>query len=129
MKRGQSGNDSSKRVNSTQNQQQDEKDVVVYEDPFVDQYEEEDIVDESQLNEDEVEEMGMEEEEEEKHDVIELVRSLKQVFKIGKDKLEEGEHLDYDNSAYKMYHRLNVDWPCLSFDIVTDNLGILRDRV
>lgn len=77
MKRGQSGNDSSKRVNSTQNQQQDEKDVVVYEDPFVDQYEEEDIVDESQLNEDEVEEMGMEEEEEEKHDVIELVRSLK----------------------------------------------------
>lgn len=76
MKRGQFGNESSKRVNSTQNQQQDEKDLVVYEDPFVDQYEEEDIVDESQLNEDEVEEMGMDEEEEEKHDVIELVYSL-----------------------------------------------------
>ena len=69
MKRGQSNNENSKRVNSIQNQQDKGEDLIVYDDPFVDQDEEEDIVDDSQLNEDEVEEMGMEEEEEERHDV------------------------------------------------------------
>ena len=69
MKRGQSNNENSKRVKSIQNQQEKGDDLIVYDDPFVDQYEEEDIVDDSQLNEDEVEEMGMEEEEEERHDV------------------------------------------------------------
>ena len=69
IKRGQSNNENSKRVNSIQNQQDKGEDLIVYDDPFVDQYEEEDIVDDSQLNEDEVEEMGMEEEEEERHDV------------------------------------------------------------
>ena len=69
MKRGQSNNENSKRVNSIQNQQDKGEDLIVYDDPFVVQYEEEDIVDDSQLNEDEVEEMGMEEEEEERHDV------------------------------------------------------------
>ena len=43
--------------------------------------------------------------------------------------MEEGERMEYDNSAYRMYHRLNVDWPCLSFDIITDNLGVARKRV
>ena len=37
--------------------------------------------------------------------------------------------MDYDNSAYRMYHRLNVEWPCLSFDVVADNLGNNRSRV
>lgn len=70
MKRGQSSGDNSKRVNSAENQQDQEKEHVIYEDPFVDQYEEEDIVDDSQMNEDEVQEMGMDEEENERHDVI-----------------------------------------------------------
>lgn len=69
MKRGQSNNENSKRVNSSQNQQEKDENLVFYEDPFVDQYEEEDVVDDSQMNEDEVEQMGMEEEEEERHDV------------------------------------------------------------
>lgn len=43
--------------------------------------------------------------------------------------MEEGERMEYDNSAYRMYHRLNVEWPCLSFDIITDNLGVARKRV
>ena len=52
-----------------------------------------------------------------------------QVFKIGRDQLEEGEQLEVDNTAYRMYHRLNVEWPCLSFDIIADNLGANRTRV
>ena len=52
-----------------------------------------------------------------------------QHFRVGKDKLGEDEQLDYDSDAYIMYHALNVDWPCLSFDIVNDNLGTERSRV
>lgn len=35
--------------------------------------------------------------------------------------------LDYDSTAYKTMHELSVEWPCLSFDIVPDHLGFLRN--
>ena len=38
-------------------------------------------------------------------------------------KLDEGEVLDFDPSAYDMYHAMNVEWPSLSFDFLRDNLG------
>lgn len=53
----------------------------------------------------------------------------KQVWRPGVDKLEEGEELEYDPSAYVMYHSLRTEWPCLSFDILQDNLGDNRQRV
>lgn len=37
--------------------------------------------------------------------------------------LEENEILEADQSAYEMLHTLNVQWPCLSFDILEDRLG------
>lgn len=33
------------------------------------------------------------------------------------------EELECDSRAYAMYHRLGVEWPCLSFDVVTDEQG------
>eukprot|EP00798_Chlamydomonas_sp_ICE-L_P029336 gene29335-8890_t len=33
------------------------------------------------------------------------------------------EELDYDPTAYDCFHRLQLDWPSLSFDIVKDDLG------
>ena len=53
----------------------------------------------------------------------------KQVWRPGVDQLPEGEELEYDPSAYIMYHSLEAEWPCLSFDIVRDNLGENRQRV
>lgn len=50
-----------------------------------------------------------------------------QVYLPG-DKLEEGQTLEPDQSAYEMLHRLNVTWPCLSFDHLRDNLGSNRQR-
>lgn len=35
------------------------------------------------------------------------------------EKLAQNEELVYDNSAYEMIHRANVEWPSLSIDILT----------
>lgn len=42
--------------------------------------------------------------------------------------LEEGQTLDYDSSAYTLYHKMSVEWPCLSFDIIKDSLGLFRTK-
>ena len=52
-----------------------------------------------------------------------------QIWRPGVDKLEEGESLEYDPSAYIMYHALRSEWPCLSFDFIKDDLGDGRQRV
>ena len=44
-------------------------------------------------------------------------------FIPGRDKLANGESLSPDFSAYELLHTLTATWPCLSFDIVQDDLG------
>ncbi|XP_042499940.1 protein HEAT STRESS TOLERANT DWD 1 [Macadamia integrifolia] len=48
------------------------------------------------------------------------------VWRPGVDQLEEGEELQCDPSAYNSLHALHLGWPCLSFDIVRDSLGLVR---
>ena len=45
------------------------------------------------------------------------------VHKLGKDEILEPE-----DSVYVMRHNMTVNWPCLSFDILRDNLGDQRQR-
>jgi ribosome assembly protein RRB1 len=47
----------------------------------------------------------------------------KQVYLPSRHKLQKDEILEPDSSAYHMLHRMNVKWPCLSFDILPDELG------
>jgi len=47
----------------------------------------------------------------------------KQVYIPSRHKLAKDEILEPDSSAYHMLHRMNVKWPCLSFDLLTDDLG------
>ena len=35
-----------------------------------------------------------------------------------KQPLQEDEELDFDSSAYQMLHRSEVEWPCLSIDVL-----------
>lgn len=51
-----------------------------------------------------------------------------QTFMPGRDKLAAGETLSPDVSTYEMLHTLSTPWPCLSFDIIRDNLGDVRKR-
>uniref|UniRef100_A0A0A0LZE0 Histone-binding protein RBBP4-like N-terminal domain-containing protein n=1 Tax=Cucumis sativus TaxID=3659 RepID=A0A0A0LZE0_CUCSA len=48
------------------------------------------------------------------------------VWRPGVDKLEEGEELQCDPTAYNSLHAFNISWPSLSFDIVRDTLGLVR---
>ncbi|GLT98667.1 hypothetical protein SLE2022_161620 [Rubroshorea leprosula] len=45
------------------------------------------------------------------------------IWQPGVDKLEEGEELQCDPSAYNSLHAFHIGWPCLSLDIVRDSLG------
>lgn len=44
-------------------------------------------------------------------------------FIPGRDKLNVGESLSPDSSAYQMLHTFTTTWPCLSFAIIPDSLG------
>jgi ribosome assembly protein RRB1 len=50
------------------------------------------------------------------------------VFIPGTHALGKDEVLEADDSVYLMRHTMNVNWPCLSFDILRDNLGYERQR-
>lgn len=45
------------------------------------------------------------------------------VYLPGTHKLAEDEVLEADQSVYEMLHQMNVNWPCLSFDVLRDSLG------
>ena len=47
-------------------------------------------------------------------------------FIPGAAQLEEGEELVMDDQAYVVYHQAHLGPPCLSFDVVPDDLG--QDR-
>ncbi|KAI5860488.1 WD40 repeat-like protein [Durotheca rogersii] len=49
-------------------------------------------------------------------------------FIVGRNKLEDGQHLTPDLGTYEMFHSLSTPWPCLSFDIVRDRLGDGREK-
>lgn len=44
-------------------------------------------------------------------------------FIVGRTKLDPGQTLSPDTTTYRMLHNLTTPWPCLSFDIIPDNLG------
>lgn len=55
-----------------------------------------------------------------------VISAPPKVWQPGVDALEEGEELQFDPSAYNYLRAFNIGWPCLSFDILKDSLGLVR---
>mmetsp|Transcript_29808 Transcript_29808/g.69319 ORF Transcript_29808/g.69319 Transcript_29808/m.69319 type:complete len:509 (+) Transcript_29808:87-1613(+) len=70
-------------------------------------------------NDEEAEEEYADEDEEDNEEI-------KPVWRPGIDTIEEGEQLDVEPGTYDMLHRAQVQWPCLSFDVLRDDLGAQR---
>ncbi|OCK77991.1 glutamate-rich WD repeat-containing protein-like protein 1 [Lepidopterella palustris CBS 459.81] len=96
----------------------DEDEAGEFEDEYEDEFESED--------EDEIMEAGVdgrpdeEREAEEREDAMDVDQGT---FIPGRHKLSAGETLAPDLSTYELLHTLDAPWPCLSCDIVRDNLG------
>ena len=45
-------------------------------------------------------------------------QSSTKVWNESAEPLKDDEELDFDSSAYEMLHRANVEWPCLSLDVL-----------
>ena len=56
------------------------------------------------------------------------IDSNEQTFIPGRSVLQPGQSLTPDPSSYEMFHTLSTPWPCLSFDIVRDQLGDTRKQ-
>ena len=54
--------------------------------------------------------------------------SRPQVWRPGVDGMDEDEELEYDPTVYDCLHAWSLEWPCLSFDVVRDELGEDRAR-
>ena len=120
------------------------EEYLEFENPFGDEFEEEQVDEEDQQNfEDEEDDDDDDEQvvgEDDKKNAKQQQKAAKeaadddnhapkQVWRPGVDQIAEGEALEYDPSAYVMYHSLQTEWPCLSFDILKDDLGESRQRV
>ncbi|KAG5440475.1 hypothetical protein PCK2_000503 [Pneumocystis canis] len=57
---------------------------------------------------------------------IDIVQEKTNIYLPSSRSLKENEILEPDQSAYEMLHSITVQWPCLSFDILEDNLGAER---
>lgn len=99
-----------------------ELDGLEFEDPYGDQFEDEEYNENGSDN-------GAMEEESEAIDGEAEQQAPKSVWRPGVDAVPEGEELDYDPSAYVMFHSFRTEWPCLTFDFVKDTLGDNRQRV
>uniref|UniRef100_A0AAV1T7W8 Glutamate-rich WD repeat-containing protein 1 n=1 Tax=Peronospora matthiolae TaxID=2874970 RepID=A0AAV1T7W8_9STRA len=101
---------------------------LVFEDPFGDDVEDEEMVESDDENEEVVDGERAADNDVDMEGNEQTDKQAKKVFMPGVDKLQDDEVLDYDSSAYDMYYAMTAEWPSLSIDVVRDDLGPMRSR-
>ncbi|KAI9709590.1 MAG: ribosome biosynthesis protein rrb1 [Bogoriella megaspora] len=91
-------------------------DDVEFEDEYEDEFESEDEIMEAGVD-------GRPDEEREAEAQNDSMDIDQDTFMPGRNQLSNGETLAPDLSTYVMLHTLTSTWPCLSLDILRDNLG------
>jgi len=102
-----------------------EEDEFIEEEVVIDKDEEEDDDNQGEVEQQQQQQLGHDDDEDDDDKTNEP--KVKEVWMPGGD-IKEGEELEFDASAYTMYHALKPEWPCLSFDIIRDSLGGSRSR-
>lgn len=88
----------------------------------------EELLEEDDDDEEDSTEESMEEDENEVDtDGFAVPQSVEKSVYLPGQPLEKGEGLDYNRSAYRMYHQAQTGAPCLSFDVIRDDLGVSRE--
>ncbi|KAI5962258.1 rrb1 [Candida pseudojiufengensis] len=123
-------------TNAQQINGEDSMDVGEFEDPYGDDFEsDEEIIELDNQNDDGIDEDDEMDEEaaNKKIHEIELKEQQEQqeiessIYLPHKSKpLGPDEVLEADPSVYEMLHNVNLPWPCLTVDIIPDNLGSER---
>jgi len=106
-------------------EEEETKDNLKFEDPYEDIFIEEEesmvVSDEEQQQQDyKTRTVNLEEEKEEE----EKIQSWTPLNNEENNK----EEIEITPEAYKLYFNLTTEWPCLSFDIINDNLGYNRKK-
>jgi len=94
-----------------------------FEDEFEDEYESDDEIMEAGVDG----RPDVEREAEQSRDAMDI-DTKEQTFIPGRSILQPGQSLTPDPSTYEMLHVMSTTWPCLSFDVVRDNLGDNRKQ-
>lgn len=100
---------------------EDEKDIEIgeFEDPYGDDFESDgEIIEVDSANEDEIDEDGNVKDDMEQDEPEPTIYLPHKSKPLGPD-----EVLEADPTVYEMLHNVNLPWPCLTVDVLPDNLG------
>ena len=112
-------------------EEEETMDNLRFQDPYIDEYEEEEILDDGdgaamEGDDGDGGDRKISAARDPHHfDGQDVIRSWNP---LTSDPLAPGEKLEVDPTAYKMLHGLTPEWPSLSFDFIRDDLGENRTR-
>ena len=113
---------------SHKHQEEETLENLRFEDPFPDEYEVEDFDEDAEMQQGGDAKPATTSESKNSAENLELIQSWHPLMDPPEGVDPSELKLEMDPSAYKLYHAFQGEWPCLSFDILRDDLGEARTR-
>lgn len=112
--------------------EEETKENLRFEDPYVDEIIEETdvVIDKDDDDDEDDDDDDVDDEDDDAGGDVEIIQSWHPLMGHRDNDGDDDEELELemDPTAYKMYHTLSPEWPCLSFDLLRDSLGDNRQR-